>query len=437
MSDRQSSSKALDALLVEAREHLRPAEPAADEANQEWQRLEAKILAAATRVEPVGTTPIAPSRRRDVLVRAGVVALAAAAALVIVRRDTPGPDPVIGAAVVSERAAASSLRSTERAGRTDGAGEIRIGGAVATAGHVLRADDTVEAAGARAIFERPRKVTWLVEQDGTAAAAPARVRVKSAGEPLVLALESGVIEAQVVPVASGEAFAVDVAAEPAGDRLVRIAVHGTHLRVARSGNHVVVDLTEGVVSIGVPPRTGVTYGTLVTAPAHVELDASDPASVRVDHAPSSVRAPVPLPTAAPVALGAAAPAAADPAALLPDPAPAGAVGKATAPADGIVPRFTAPPRTPGKIEPPRPSIAPRAAIAAAVRECAAARSRPGQVHVTVSSDLRLRVSEGGVVETAQFSPPLLPEIQSCAAEAIYRTKLDETGLVTVPIEFSY
>ncbi|MBX3205581.1 MAG: hypothetical protein KF764_10970 [Labilithrix sp.] len=55
----------------------------------------------------------------------------------------------------------------------------------------------------------------------------------------------------------------------------------------------------------------------------------------------------------------------------------------------------------------------------------------------MSSNLRLRVSSAGVVESAQFSPPLLPDIQSCAAQAIYKTKLEETGLVTIPIEFSY
>src|SRR5207237_528524 len=119
-----------------------------------------------------------------------------------------------------------------------------------------------------------------------------RARVKSAGESLVLGLEEGAIEAQVTPVPTGEAFAVDIAA---GSSLVRVAVHGTHLRVARNGSHVVVDLTEGVVSIGAPPRTGSTYGTLVTAPSHVEFDAADlDHTLRIEHAPAAVRAPVSL-----------------------------------------------------------------------------------------------------------------------------------------------
>src|SRR5258708_4662206 len=83
--------------------------------------------------------------------------------------------------------------------------------------------------------------------------------------------------------ATGEAFAVDVV-NPDGTSS-RIAVHGTHLRVARDGDHVVVDLSEGVVSIGAPARVGSTYGELVTAPAHAELTAGVSASLRVDHTP--------------------------------------------------------------------------------------------------------------------------------------------------------
>jgi hypothetical protein len=76
-------------------------------------------------------------------------------------------------------------------------------------------------------------------------------------------------------------------------------------------------------------------------------------------------------------------------------------------------------------------------IAAAVRDCAAAKSRPTAVRVTVTSVLRLRIGPDGEVTSAQFDPPLLPEIQSCATPTIYRSRLEETGIVTIPIEFSY
>ena len=295
----------------------------------------------------------------------------------------------------------------------------------------------IEVERARGVFERARKVAWLLEQDGSTQDAPgtghgpiARARVKSAGESLVLGLEDGVIEAQVVPVATGEAFAVDIATERS---LVRVAVHGTHLRVARSGSRVVVDLTEGVVSIGVPPRTGVTYGTIVSAPAHVELDANDLSTLRVDHAPAAVRAAIPLGSAHELQSAATRTEQQPATALATPPSHPETAAHGTSPKNAARPEGTA-----AKPDAPKGAVAPaREAISAAVRECAASRSRSGDVHVTVSSNLRLRVSAAGVVESAQFSPPLLPDIQSCAAQVIYKTKLDESGVVTIPIEFSY
>ena len=61
------------------------------------------------------------------------------------------------------------------------------------------------------------------------------------------------------------------------------------------------------------------------------------------------------------------------------------------------------------------------------------------MRVTVSSSLRLKIAAGGDVETAQFDPPLLPEIQTCAAAEIYKAKIEESAgaTVTIPIAFSY
>jgi hypothetical protein len=61
------------------------------------------------------------------------------------------------------------------------------------------------------------------------------------------------------------------------------------------------------------------------------------------------------------------------------------------------------------------------------------------VRVTVTSSLTLHIASGGDVETAQFDPPLLPEIQSCAATAIYKATLSESAgtSVVIPIDFSY
>jgi hypothetical protein len=304
---------------------------------------------------------------------------------------------------------------------------VRVNHAIAAPGYELHRGDSIESIGARAVFERPHKVSWLLEGDHEGG--DGRAQVKAAGESLVLSLESGSIEAQVTPVPSGEAFAVDVATDHG---VVRVAVHGTHLRVTRSGTHVTVDLTEGVVSIGVPPRTGVTLGTLVTAPAHVEVDATDLATLKVDHAPSGVRPAVPLGDreASSAAVGLVDPP------LMParDAVPMNhAVSSAPAAARVVTPHT----ETPTAVRLETSSRSARDTIAAAVRDCAAARGRSGEVRVTVTSNLNLQVSETGEVESARFSPPLLPEIQTCAAQTIYHTKLDETGLVTIPIAYAY
>lgn len=434
MSDHDLPGKesALDRLVHEAKRDLEP-----KVSEETWASMEERLVSrvAAERsalADEVNVTSIT-ARRRARVFQIGAAALAVAAALAFFVRNEAGSVLVDGSATSQAELNAGSLRATE------GPFEVRVDGVVASAGQLLRAGEVIEVDGARAVLERPRKVMWLLERG--AAGAPdtgARARVKSAGESLVLGLEEGAIEAQVTPVPSGEAFAVDVATENA---VVRVAVHGTHLRVSRSGTRVVIDLTEGVVSIGSPPRTGSTYGTLVTAPSHVEFDAANlEGTLKVDHAPASVRAAVPLlfhdaqltarndVPVAPVR-GPAPPVAP---ATVPRPASLDRPDRARAP-DPSRPEPAAP-LLPGKAPLP-----PREALAGAVRECAAARQRPENVRVTVTSSLKLKISAAGAVETAQFDPPLLPEIQACAATAIYKIKIEESagGSVTIPIDFTY
>lgn len=351
MTERRTpGSRALDALVDEARNDLVP--PARD-----WSAVEARLLSR--------------SRRRPWLPAATAALAVAAAAALFVGRKAPVPPP----APIALAAEASLVQS----------GELTIAGKPAHGGDVLREGDELRADG-RVLFDRPAKVTWLV--DG-----PVKAKVKSAGETLILGLEDGAIEAQVVPVKTGEAFAVDL--QTAGS-LVRVAVHGTHLRVTRKGDAVTVDLTEGVIAIGVPPANGVTTGTEVRAPARVELDAKDLGTMRVID--TGVRAAVALETQPPA-------------------------------------KETAAPKT--RPLAPRPAPKPREAILAAIRACAHGAAREGAVHVTVSSELELAVSPAGTVTSARFTPPLEPELQACAARAIYSVKLDETGTVTMPIELTF
>jgi hypothetical protein len=404
MTDR-SREEALAQVVEEAKVSLVPREV---DWSAAWAGLAERALREArtdVAAREAGGGERTVSRRWGAYGAAALVAAAAAVALLVTRAPedaSPSAPPVAAA----ERTAASALVSTT------GQGAVRIGGEAAGAGHVLRAGDEIQALQARALFEREGKVTWLLEgRDG--GGGEGRARVTAATDSLVLALEDGAIEAQVTPVPSGEAFAIDVATDRG---TVRVAVHGTHLRVSRSGTRVVVDLTEGVVAIGPPPSSGLTRGTRITAPAHVELDARDvQGTLAIDRAPAALRAAIPLNAAALVARAEAAERpSADP------------------------PEKNAPPSSSGPPHGPRTAArAPREAVARAVRECAAAQRKGADVKVTVSSELRLHTDGGGKITRAQFDPPLRPDIQSCAAEAIYKLTLEETGTLTVPIQFSY
>ena len=300
---------------------------------------------------------------------------------------------------------------------------VQVGGALAHEGQSFAAGDRLDARDGSPLFQQDGHVVFNLEKD-------ASVVVAHAASPLVLSLERGATEAQVTPVPNGEAFAVDIVA--GGGAIARVAVHGTHLRVARVGDHVLVDLTEGVVSVGTPARRGSTYGTLVTAPAHVEFDIADlEHSLVVEHGSNAVR---PADALAPEVKTAALPRR-DEAAPLPgvrhdDPQH---VDHVTSSAAAVV---TAP--KPSAVDPVPTVLEPNANadqdLAAAVRACVSALPHAPEVTVTISSTLSLKVGADGFVQSARFDPPLPIDAQECAARSIYRkTRFEHGGDVLVPI----
>lgn len=432
------STRALRELTAEARDHLGPPD-------LDWAKLEASLMKRVEAEKPALLRDAERAAARPLranLLRAGTAALAIAAAIAFVVKERDTRESSERPTAVATDLPAGALLGSE------GAGEVRIGGAKATPGHVLRAGDLIEADGARALFDRAsakaaheRAVSWMLEPSDGIEASPdsaerlekeprrAKAKIKAAGEALVVALDDGAVEAQVTPVPSGEAFAVDVAA---GANVVRVAVHGTHLRVARTDNRVSVDLTEGVVSIGVPPRAGSTYGTLVTAPAHVEFDPSNlTGTLHIEHEPKAVRPAIALSPheAATQRTERSDPTSPSLARVESEPStPPLSHPVTSSPAAPLIPKF----------DPKVLSTPPaRTTILSAVKKCGAAKHGASDVRVTVSSTLTLTVAQGGVVQFARFDPPLLPEVQTCAAAAIYKTKLDETGTVIIPIEIAY
>jgi hypothetical protein len=400
-------SKGLDDLLRESREHLGTREAGA----LDWDRVERGLFARIENEQASERREMLAARSRyRVAWGAGAAALAVAAAVALVVGKTRGPSLNDG----SERAGASD----DPAGLVASIGQdasAMVGGKPAVIGTPIRLGDEVDARGGRVTFDRPGKVSWILEPGS-------RTTVTHVQGALVLALQGGTVEAQVVPVASGEAFAVDVDG-------ARIAVHGTHLRVARVMDHVTLDLTEGVISLGEAPRVGSTIGTLITAPAHAEFTSADPkGTLTVTHDPSAIRAALAIDTGAPasrpaiIALGAAAP-----------------HPKTDVPVEARSPLATVPhPASPGPVaapQPPAPDPNAADALASVVQTCFADHPSTQDVTVQVKTRLHLELDADGNVRSARFEPPVPPDVNACAAPTIYRARFTHGGSADVNVAF--
>jgi hypothetical protein len=390
----------LDDLIRDAR---------ADVPKPDWPTLDAKLFERLDR-EQVNITSDEPSTplspRRLVWTSASLTLAAAAAVLLLVH---PSAD------ATRDEQAPSALAATVSAG-----GVVVHGTSVKTGAHITTGD-RVEV-GETAFFESAG-VRWT-SQAGSV------LRVEHAAAPLVLSLERGATEAQVTPVPSGEAFAIDMTASTGA--VVRVAVHGTHLRVAKVGDEITVDLTEGVISVGAPPRRGSTLGTLVTAPAHVVIDARDVSSMNVDHGAQAVRAAELV-----VALRLTT------AETTSQPTNHGVEHVDVQPeALNLVNRTSSPmpwkpiaPSTTAPVVDTDTWLRTADDVSSAIQACV--RMAP---NATFATTLTMTVGDDGVVHAQtqpapRFFPPLPPEARDCAANVIYRrTKLTTFGDVSIPIE---
>ena len=324
-----------------------------------------------------------------------------------------------GATSASQDQIATNAGQDESAGtivKADGEGLVLVDGAPVLRGAILRLGDVVEPRGANVTVERPGKLAMILERGS-------RVRVTQVVGMLVVALEQGALEARVVPVASGQAFAVDIQDS-------RVAVHGTHFRVARTGGRVAVDLSEGVVSIGPTLQVGSMQAPLVAAPAHAEFGATDVAgTLTVTHEPSAVRAPAAIGSAAATTAIATIPSQRARTETVPPRSAlleAGADRLATA-------GQSAPP-----IPEPRSNADVEIELANAVRACMVERPHAENVTVIVSTTLLLDLNADGTVRGARFDPPVALDVNECATKSIYRTHFVRggTATATIPIDFT-
>jgi hypothetical protein len=421
----------VDALAEEARGRWLPVAPASDESRADADEAERKLFARIDAYE--GKLKQRVLRRGDASFWgpvAMITAIAAGALLYAHARDAEHasseaqhPHDVEPSSVVavtsSTFASPEAPRPTAPAelAMVTGGGELQVDGVRAdvkgaNAGASIHDGNVVAARGGEAVFTAPGRVSWLLE-NGTELTS---VRAGNHGGAIVLGLRSGAVEAQVTPVPNGEAFAVDIEG-------VRVAVHGTHLRVARETvngeTKVTVDLNEGVILVGAPPKAGSTVGTLVYTPAHVEFSVSDvEGTLQVDHDPAHVRAPV------------------DPLSLSREPRDESVVLPSAAPPAPGAPVAAAPvavgPRAPSM---PAPKVkTANDAIMEAVRSCSDESLHGKTGSLTVSSMLTIDVKSDGMARIASFDPPIGPELQSCIGRTVYATRWSEPGAHRIPIE---
>ncbi|HXX67111.1 MAG TPA: FecR domain-containing protein [Polyangiaceae bacterium] len=376
----------------------------------DWERIDHSLF---TRIEAERAAERArlakPRGRRWAYVGSIAMAVAASFGILLGKSHEPpsAPPALVHADLLAGRLA-----------ETRGEGSVLLNGIAVAPGASVRLGDSLETRGAEATIIREGAASIVVEQNS-------RLQVRQVSGTLILALERGAVQARVTPIAAGEAFAVDVAD-------TRIAVHGTVLRVTRAGDHAAVDLAEGVVSVGPAPRVGPLLGSLVTAPAHVEFSVADALkTLSVTHDPTRVR-PIPLSSSA-SALTAPRPdepekfrARSEPSA----PRSAPSLGSPMPPSHVDARSASSTPQPAGNAE-----VGGSDSVEAAVIACMRERPRAENVTVVVNTTLYLDVGDDGAVRTARFDPPVMPDVNGCAASAIYKMHFPRSGALAIPIEF--
>lgn len=355
----------------------------------DWERMDEELFAKLEAQEALEAKSNGGNVRK---LRSGFVlgasALAVAAGvLFFLRSDDVARRP----AELTKVAAASEVSSV--LSRVQG--ELLIGGQTASVGASLKPGDAFELRGRRAVFDSPQTAKFMLDGAGT------RGRVLREGGSIALSLEDGAVEADVVPGGGQERFSVELGR-------ARVSVRGTHLRVARAGRKVTVDLTRGSIAVG---------REFVSAPAHVELDAEDTNAIVIDRL--NVR---PAESFDEVV-----------AAVLPA-APAGSAKEAPRNSSPVAPSFPAPRLAPSVAEVP---VDPKVRLEAAVRRCMLDHGFPESspaAHLSISTTLQLQVSDDGKVQLARFNPPLPPKAQECASVAVYGTHFNSGGPMTLSVQ---
>jgi hypothetical protein len=60
---------------------------------------------------------------------------------------------------------------------------------------------------------------------------------------------------------------------------------------------------------------------------------------------------------------------------------------------------------------------------------------PDNVTVNVTTTLRLELADDGTVRAARFDPPVVADVNTCAAQSIYRVRFTHGGTATIAIDY--
>jgi hypothetical protein len=355
---------ALDRLVAEARREPLP--------ELDWDAVEASLLPRLGEAPRFEQQPRQRSYRGPVALALALAALSGAAAAFVVN----GPAPQ------APRATAAPAPESELATRAGGT----VDGDALAVGASLHADAD------RVVVEHAQHATWTLEPGSDA-------HVEQLGGVVRIALDRGAISAKVVKSPQPESFVIRVEG-------TRVAVHGTAFRVVRRGNSVRVEVTEGVVGVG--PLGGPSFDVVAPSNAITTLD-----GVRTDRRHASRDTSVKnaeRPHTGPAEVAAAGE---------PAPEPEEATEAAPeAPAEETPQVSAEAPQAPGS--PPSTD-----GIVAAVRRCFREQTvTSGDLHVSVSTQMSLRIQASGRIGEAVFTPPLAPGVRHCVDDRVGAMKFE-------------
>jgi FecR protein len=387
-ADKPIHSVAVRALIAEARDHLGTKSAGA---HVDWEKVDAGVARVQTSPSDQGRVYALPTQASTKIATfCGALALAAAIPFLLL--NTYSETKPFEASIQHAQAPVLS-----HVARTLGTVSFTHEGAS------IRSGESLEVRGeGRVIFERTKTeerkgIQWSLA--ASSAATAGRVRVQKEGDAIVLALESGALEADVEPGSSVPILYVETGK-------VRVVVRGTHFRVERQGDDVTVDLTRGKVSV----ETAFSTPHMLLAPTHASFQAKS-SELAFTESAALVRSETSF-------------------LVLDDAAHAGNIKTSSTllPLNGQLATGALPPLS-------------RDQVSATAQHCIekyGALAKGGAHEVIFESVLALDTNADGNVSHLSFDPPVHPDAESCLKAAMAKGKLiEKSTTVRLPLSLRF